>query len=229
MPEAPAGGRPQRLYGRRKGRPLSPRQRELLTGFLPTIALPGDDPFDPAGLFAGARALWLEVGFGTGEHLAHQAATHPEIGFIGCEPYVSGVAALLGRLERAGLGNVRVYPDDARHVLVRLVPGSLARVDLLFPDPWPKLRHHKRRFVGRANLDVVARALRPGGLFRFASDDADYAAAALAEILGHGAFAWDARGAADWRRPADAGPLSRCEAKAAAAGRPAIYLTFRRR
>lgn len=150
------------------------------------------------------------------------------MGFIGCEPYIAGVAALLARLETRGLGNVRVYPDDARHVLARLGPRSLARVDLLFPDPWPKSRHHKRRFVGRANLDLVARALVPGGTVRVASDDTDYVGAALATILGHRAFAWDAQACADWRRPADAGPLSRCEAKAARAGRPTAYLTFRR-
>jgi tRNA (guanine-N7-)-methyltransferase len=194
---------------------------------LPRIAVP-DGPLDPRTLFPSAREVWLEIGFGAGEHLAHQAARNPDIGLIGCEPYIAGVAACLARIVDAGLGNVRIHADDARALLPRLTPASLARIDLLFPDPWPKPRHRKRRLVDRANLDLIARCLAPGGLFRFATDDPDYAARTLALASRHGAFAWEAAGPADWRRPADAGPLSRCEAKAGSAGRPTVYLAFRR-
>ena len=194
------------------------------------MPLQGAGPLEPAALFDPRPAeVWLEVGFGAGEHLAHQAARHPHVGLIGAEPYVNGVARLLARIADAGLANVRIHPDDARPLLARLAEGSLARVFVLFPDPWPKARHRKRRLVTPEGLDVFARLLADGGTMHVASDHAPYLADALAAGLAHPAFAWRAERAADWARPADAGPLSRCEAKAAKAGRPAAYLTFVRR
>ncbi len=199
---------------------------------LPRLAvrLPATPPLDPTTLFGPApRACWLEIGFGAGEHLVWQASHHPEIGLIGCEPFVNGVATALARLEASGLGNVRLWPEPAAPLLDALADASLARVFVLFPDPWPKLRHHKRRFIQRANLDRLARLLVDGGELRVATDDPDYRRWILAEILGHGGFAWLARRPADWRdRPGD-WPPTRYEAKARAAGRPPVYLRFARR
>lgn len=210
------------------GRALSMRQRRLLDDVLPRLAVPEGGSLNPNRLFHAAREVRLEIGFGTGEHLAHQVLAHPDIGFIGCEPFIAGVAALLARLGPSPPRNVLVYPDDARTLLARTRPGAFAAIVLLFPDPWPKLRHRKRRFINRTSLDLVAAALAPGGWFHVATDDPDYAVQILAEVPRHGAFAWAAESAAAWRRPSDAGPLSRCEVKARAAGRPAIYLAFRR-
>lgn len=192
--------------------------------------MPGTGPLDPAALFdPPPSAVWLEIGFGAGEHLAHQAQRHPEVGLIGCEPYVNGVARLLARVEDAGLANVRVHPDDARPMLARLPDGCIARLFVLFPDPWPKARHGKRRLVTREGLDVFARLLADEGTLHVASDVEPYLTDALAAGLAHPAFAWRAERAADWARPADMGPPSRCEAKALAAGRRPAYLTFVRR
>ncbi len=220
------------FYGRRLGRPLRPGRQALMDGLLPRLrfGLPPDGRLDPAALFARPPAsLWLEIGFGGGEHLAAQAARHPEIGFIGSEVFVNGVAALLGLVDRAGLGNVRIWPDDARPLIDALPDSCLARVFLLFPDPWPKRRHAFRRFIGPANLDRLARVMAPGAELRVASDDAGYVAWTLAQVRRHPAFRWTARRADDWRRPpADWAP-TRYEAKAVAAGRRPAYLCFRRR
>jgi tRNA (guanine-N7-)-methyltransferase len=224
---------PDRLihsYGRRRGRKLKPGRAALLDEGLPRLRIelpPGDAPLDPATLFATRpRAVWLEIGFGAGEHLAAQAAAHPEVGLIGCEPYVNGVVALLARLEARGLGNVRLWPDDARPLLERLAPGSLARVFALFPDPWPKRRHRKRRLVQAPFLDLVARALAPGAELRLATDDPDYAAWMLERVPVRPDFRWTAARADDWRtRPADQAETG-YEAWARAEGRRPVFLTF---
>ena len=173
-------------------------------------------------------AYWLEIGFGAGEHLAHQAAVHPDIGMIGCEPYINGVAALVAEIEGRDLGNLRIWPDDARLILPHLPDAAFARVFLLYPDPWPKARHHKRRFVNADNLRQVARVMADGAEFRFASDHMDYVRWTLEAARREPALEWTARGPADWRnRPAD-GIETRYEAKSLT-GAQGVYLAFRRR
>ncbi|HEX5079879.1 MAG TPA: tRNA (guanosine(46)-N7)-methyltransferase TrmB [Geminicoccaceae bacterium] len=179
-------------------------------------------------MFPDRRPLWLEIGFGGGEHLAAQAAAHPDRGLIGCEPYVSGVARLLALAEAQDLANLRIVVDDARLLLEALPDGCLERIFVLFPDPWPKARHHKRRIVNAASAAQFARLLQPGGELRLATDDMDYARAMLLALLPVPRLAWLARGAADWRtRPPD-WPPTRYEEKARNAGRPCVYLRFRR-
>lgn len=223
----------RRLYGRRKGHPLRATRQAALDDGLPRfqVALPpAGESLDPAGLFTRPpEAVWLEIGFGGGEHLAALAEAHPGIGFLGCEPFVNGLAGFLLRAQALGLDNVRVLGDDARLLLAALPEASLGRAFLLFPDPWPKSRHHKRRFVQADSLDLLARALADGAEFRVASDIMDYVAWTLRQVQTHAAFRWLAEGPEDWRRrPAD-WPPSRYEEKALAAGRRPAYLRFQRR
>ena len=230
------GGRRRILYGRRRGRRLRPGREALLAELLPRLAIDvpaeADVPLDPGALFAGGfvpEDVWLEIGFGAGEHLAAQALNHPEIGFIGCEPYINGVASLLREIERHGLDNIRVLMDDARALIERLEPASIGRVDILFPDPWPKKRHHKRRFILPANLDALASVLKDEGEFRFASDDAGYVRWTLEHVLDHADFVWLARGPRSWRqRPAGSIP-TRYEGNAADRDRACVFLEFQRR
>lgn len=240
-------GPPRRvLHGRRIGRPMRAGRKRLLAELLPRVrvALPeapaGPGALDPAALFAGSpvfagghavklRDIWFEVGFGAGEHLCAQAREHPDVGLIGCEPFLNGVGAALGHVEADRLENVRLHADDARAVLECLPDGALGRVFVLFPDPWPKARHAKRRFVSPANLDLLARVMAAGAELRVASDDKGYIRWALATALAHPAFEWTAERAADWReRPADQ-PPTRYEEKARAKGIRPVFLTFRRR
>ncbi len=183
---------------------------------------------DPATLFPGQRRLWLEIGFGGGEHLAAQAATHPDCGLIGCEPYITGVARLLAEAERLGLANLRIVVDDARLLLDALPDGCLERIFVLFPDPWPKTRHHKRRIVNPATAAQFARVLLPGGELRLATDDMDYARAMLLALLPVRALAWQARAPSDWRVPPPDWTATRYQDKAHQAGRPCVYLRFER-
>jgi tRNA (guanine-N7-)-methyltransferase len=194
------------------------------------VALPETGPLDPASLFAvPPDRVWLEIGFGGGEHLAAQAAAHPRTGFIGAEVFENGVAKLLAQLAERDLANVRLYPDDARLLVAALAAASLERVFILFPDPWPKQRHHKRRIVSAAMLDELARTMRDGAELRLATDDPDYLAWMLERATAHPAFEWLARGPGDWReRPPD-WPPTRYEEKARAAGRQPAFLRFRRR
>ena len=219
------------IYGRRKGHRLRPGRQRLLDQALPELQLdlPESGPLDPAGLFARRpERLWLEIGFGGGEHLAAQAAAHPEIGLIGCEPFISGVARLLSLIQGQGLTNVRLFTDDARLLLQALPAGCLERIFVLFPDPWPKTRHHKRRIVNAATAAEFARLLQAGGEVRLATDDMSYARAMLLALRGHAALHWQAERPKDWReRPPD-WPLTRYESKALAAGRMCVYLRFRR-
>ena len=189
----------------------------------------GPAPLDPAALFGDDRPVWLEIGFGGGEHLAWQAAAHPEVGLIGAEPYLNGVAAMLAHIEADGLANVRLWPDDARLLLDRLPPASLSRAFILFPDPWRKSRHAERRFVSRAMLDRMAVLLRPGAELRLATDDPRYRHWMLEAVLHHPAFDWMAAGPDDWRRRPDDWPQTRYEAKALAAGRAPLFLRLVRR
>jgi tRNA (guanine-N7-)-methyltransferase len=219
------------IYGRRKGHRLRPGRQRLLDEVLPKLQanLPERGLLDPASLFAHRpRRVWLEIGFGGGEHLAAQAAAHPQIGLIGCEPFIGGVARLLWLIQAHGLTNIRLFTDDARLLMQALPGGSLERIFVLFPDPWPKTRHHKRRIVNPATAAEFARLLQPGGEVRLATDDMGYARAMLLALRGHPALQWQASRPTDWReRPPD-WPMTRYEGKALAAGRACVYLRFRR-
>ncbi|HEX6103369.1 MAG TPA: tRNA (guanine(46)-N(7))-methyltransferase TrmB [Alphaproteobacteria bacterium] len=220
------------LYGRRRGRRLRAGQQALLSELLPKLRIelpPPGGHLDPTALFPDAREVWLEIGFGGGEHLAWQAARHPKIGFIGAEFFLNGVAGLLGHLARGGIGNVRIHPDDARPLLKALPDRSIGRAFLLFPDPWPKARHARRRFVGPENLAELARILKAGAELRIASDDPGYVAWALEHLTRSPDFQWLARGPLDWRVRPDDWPPTRYEEKASKAGRRPAYLRFRRR
>jgi tRNA (guanine-N7-)-methyltransferase len=219
------------LYGRRKGPKLSAHQAGLFESLLPQISLTPQAGFDPKTCFSPSTVgeVWLEIGFGAGEHLAAQAAANPEIGLIGIEPYIAGMAKLLARIAAQQLHNVRVYQQDARDIIDALPSASVGRVFILFPDPWPKKRHHKRRFISVETLDRLARVLRRGAELRFASDDRGYLVWALERLTTHACFDWLAECPDDWRtRPAD-WPETRYEAKARKADRTCTYLRFVRR
>lgn len=210
---------------------MKPAQRRLLASALDEVRidLEGRDRLEPAELFPPATPLWLEIGFGGGEHLVEMAARHPETGFIGCEPFLTGVAKVLGARAERGLDNIRIVVDDARVLLDLLPARSLQRIYVLFPDPWPKTRHHKRRIVNPATVAAFARVLQSGGELRLASDDMAYASVMLETVLREPGFIWLAERARDWRcRPPDQ-IATRYEMKAARAGRPSRYLCFRRR
>lgn len=219
------------FHGRRKGRKLRAGQQRLIDELLPRLAveLPESGELALAPLFSAAREIWVEIGFGAGEHLAWQAERNPDVGILGSEVFHNGVARLLAHAAERGLENIRIYPEDARALLELLPSASISRAFLLFPDPWPKLRHAKRRFVGRSNLDRLARVMRPGAELRMATDDPGQLRWMLEQTLAHPAFEWLAAGPADWRtRPAD-WPATRYEEKALAEGLRAAYLRFRRR
>jgi len=194
---------PIRSFGRIRSRPVKARQAALLETLLPRIATP-KSAFDPRTLAPGAREVWLEIGFGGGEHLAGQAARHADVLFLGAEPFVNGVASALRHIDELHLTNVRLHAGDGRELMAALPAASLQRLFLLFPDPWPKTRHHKRRLVGPAFVEAAARLLGRGARLRFATDWADYANWTLQCFLAGGAFDWTAEAADDWRlAPAD--------------------------
>ena len=230
MPERRDGLR-RHIYGRRKGKKLRAGQDRLVRELLPTIRVPLSDApvaapetwFEPR-----PQATWLEIGFGGGEHLFARASAHPDIGFIGCEPFINGVAKLLSAISSAGTGNVRIHDGDARDLLEALPASCIDRVFLLYPDPWPKARHHKRRFISPDTLDQLARIMRPGSEILFASDIAGYVRWTLAHMRRHGDFRWKAERPADWRSPPRDWPGTRYEDKALAEGRSPAYLTFER-
>jgi tRNA (guanine-N7-)-methyltransferase len=198
-----------------------------LESLLPRLALTPNPGRDPRLYFsANVVEVWLEIGFGAGEHLAWQADANPEMGLIGAEPYVAGMAKLLARIADKDHRNIRLYTEDAREVLAALPDASLARVFILFPDPWPKTRHHKRRFIQMTMLDELARVMKQGAELRFATDDAGYLVWTLQRLTAHPQFSWLAQSAEDWRvRPAD-WPETRYEAKALRSGRSCTYLRF---
>ncbi len=225
--------RPRRaFFGRRKGHALRPQQAALFEALLPRLALDLDAAasHNLATLFApGIEAVRLEIGFGGGEHLIAEAERAPQTGFICVEPFVNGMAKALAAIRARGLANIRLHFGDAILLLDWLPARSLARVDLIYPDPWPKRRHWKRRFVQDATLAQIARILRPGGEFRFVTDWPDYAAWTLARLLRASDFEWTAERADDWRRPWPTFTSTRYEAKAKREGRVPCYLIFRRR
>ncbi len=197
---------------------------------MPTGSASAPTAIDPAAAFGSTITdLWLEIGFGAGEHLAAQAAAHPEIGLIGCEPYVNGVAALLSRIDAVGLTNIRIVADDARPLLAALPAACLGRVFILFPDPWPKRRHHKRRLISTRALAELARVMKDDAELRLATDHREYARWMLRHLLADPDFFWTARCPRDWREAPPDWPETRYQIKAAAAGRPAMFLRFRRR
>jgi tRNA (guanine-N7-)-methyltransferase len=223
----PGGG----FFGRRKGKKLRPAQSERLERLLPKLALDrtAPPPADPAALFdVPVDAVRLEIGFGGAEHLLYEADAHPGAGFIGVEPFVNGMAKALAGIEARGLQNVRLSDADAAELLDWLPAGSLGGIDLLYPDPWPKRRHWKRRFVSDANVARLARALAPGGVFRFATDIDSYVEWTLMHLARSRDFVWTAGRADDWWKPWHGWPGTRYEAKAGRAGRRPIYLVYRR-
>jgi len=191
---------PLRSFGRLKSRPIKPRQAALMETRLPSLRVPAG-PVDLAGLEPDAREAWLEIGFGGGEHMAAQAARAPDVLILGAEPFVNGVASAVRHIDEQGLGNVRLHDGDVRELIARLPDAGLARVFILFPDPWPKTRQQKRRLVQPELVAELARVLRPGGRLRFASDVASYVDQALERFISHPAFAWTAERADDWRVP----------------------------
>ncbi len=220
-----------RSYGRRRARPPSPRQQALWRDVLPRVAVPADAPAlaDLPALFpAPVREVWLEIGFGGGAHLVWQAKAHPDVGFLGCEPFEDGVIKVLSAIKVDGLTNVRLLAGDARPLLRLLPQAGIGRVFILFPDPWPKKRHHKRRLLSAATLDEIARILKPGGELRLATDAGEYACAMLQAALRNEALTWTARGPQDWRRRPPDWPQTRYEAKAVAAGRCCYFFRFER-
>jgi len=219
------------FFGRRKGKPLSPRREALMETELPRLALDltKSAPQDLSTLFeAPVENICLEVGFGGGEHLLHRARSMPKTGFIGIEPFVGSMAKAVTAVVEEGLLNVRLYDDDAVNVLDWLPEASLDLAYQLYPDPWPKKRHWKRRFINEQNLDRYARALKPGCEFRFASDIDTYIDWTLRHCRDHASFDWAAETASDWKTPWAGWPGTRYEAKAFREGRIGRYLTFKR-
>lgn len=219
------------FFGRRKAKALKPRQqvlfRELLPKLLVDISRPA--PHNLSELFSKSTEHFrLEIGFGGGEHLIHEAIQSPETGFFGVEPFVNGMAKALSAIDETPLHNIRLFDEDAARLLDWLPPGQISRIDLLYPDPWPKRRHWKRRFVSPANLDRIARLLKPGGEFRFASDIAHYVNWTLVQCRAHRHFEWTAQKAGDWNEPWEGWPGTRYEAKAIREGRRPAYLIFRK-
>jgi tRNA (guanine-N7-)-methyltransferase len=219
------------FFGRRKGHTLKPRQAALFETLLPQLALDlgVPAPSDLTTLFGDVGAVHLESGFGGGEHLVADAEHNPRIGFIGIEPFINGMAKALAAIDERGLANIRLHHGDAIEVLRWLPDASLARFNLLYPDPWPKRRHWKRRFVQPDRLAQIARIVRPGGEFRFVTDWPDYAAWTLRHVSQMPDFEWTAERADDWRLPWPGFTATRYEAKAKRAGRVPCYLIFRRR
>jgi tRNA (guanine-N7-)-methyltransferase len=224
MAEAPP---PIRTFGRIRSRPVKARRAALLETLLPKIATP-QVPFDPLALAPGAREVWLEIGFGGGEHLAAQAARRPDVLLLGAEPFVNGVAGALRHIDELHLTNVRLHAGDARDLMAVLPPESVQRLFLLFPDPWPKTRHHKRRLVAPAFIEEAARILVSGARLRFATDWADYANWTLARFLRSDSFRWTAESADDWRAPPADHVATRYEEKRLGDCAP-VWLEFERR
>src|ERR1044071_2477166 len=220
------------FFGRRKGHALKPRQAALFGTLLPRLALDLDKtaPSDLATLFPHAvEAVRLEIGFGGGEHMIAEAQRNPRTGFVGVEPFLNGMAKALASIADNNLANIRLHFGDAILLLDWLPAASLTRLDLIYPDPWPKRRHWKRRVVQDSTVASIARVLEPGGTFRFATDWPDYAAWTLRHLMRSTDLDWTAERADDWRKPWDGFTSTRYEAKARRAGRTPCYLIFRKR
>lgn len=230
----PSGAPWRNFYGRFKGKGLRDSQQKYLDEDLAALSPgavtweenPDRSELDLGEMFPG-KDVWLEVGFGGGEHMVHQAASNRDVGIIGCEPYINGVAMLLGKIRDAEVDNVKVHPGDARDMMDVLPAQSISKAFLLYPDPWPKKRHHRRRFVTQEHLQPLAEVLKPGAIFRVATDIPDYVRQTLQEVPKAG-FEWLAEGPTDWRQPWEDWISTRYEQKALREGRTPHYLTFRR-
>ncbi len=217
-----------RTFGRAKGRPLSARQQGLIDALLPHLEVPDENPgaLNPMELFDPApKEIWLEIGFGGGEHLIAQAERRPDVGFIAAEPFNEGMAKALVGIEEKNLSNIRLHMGDAREIVSRLKDASIARAFILFADPWPKVRHHKRRLIQEDFIAELARVIRPGGGLRLATDWADYAEWMLERLLRDRRFEWSARQAADWRTPPADHVTTRYETKKLG-DMPPVFLDF---
>ena len=235
--EKHVSGAPRRnFYGRIKGKSLQKSQERYMAEDLEALKPKGvtwlDNPdrnsVHPDQWFEGNREIWLEIGFGGGEHLVHQAVLNPNVGIIGCEPYINGVAMLLGKIRSAKVNNVMVHPGDARDMMDVLPKETISRAFLLYPDPWPKSRHHRRRFVTPEHLEPLASCLKSGAIFRVATDIEDYVRQTLEEVHLNGNFEWLAECASDWQQPWDDWISTRYELKALREDRTPHYLTFRK-
>ena len=230
----PSGAPWRNFYGRFRGKTIRPAQNDYLENDLDGLACgpigwdenPDRNPIDVEKYF-GKPEIWLEIGFGGGEHLVHMAKTYPHVGIIGCEPFVNGVAMLLGKIRKAGVTNLAVHPGDARDLFDVLPAGTLTKVFLNYPDPWPKKRHHRRRFVTQEHLQPLFEVMAPDAELRVATDIKDYVRQTLEEVPKAG-FEWLAVGPDDWRRPWGDWLSTRYEQKALREGRTPHYLTFRR-
>lgn len=231
-PDAPF----RNFYGRRSGKTLRQVQKDDLDKRLDPVTLKGVDwfenpertPLDLPALFPGKSDLWLEIGFGGGEHLVAQTAANPDIGFIGAEPFINGVAMLLAKIKATKTDNLWIHPGDVRDLFDVLPKASVGRTFLLYPDPWPKARHHRRRFVTPEFLDPLAEVMKPGAILRVATDIEDYVRQTLQEVERHAAFDWQVSGPDDWRKPWSDWTSTRYEQKALREDRTPHYLTFRR-
>ena len=219
----------RRLYGRRTGHKLRVGQSALVENRLPELSVPATGDLDTMRLFGDERPLWLEIGFGRGEHMAAQAAANPHVGIIGAEPFLDGVVGALLEIETHGLTNIRLHNGDALDVIDRLPDASLDKLFLLHPDPWPKFRHSKRRFVNPGPLALVARVLKPGGEFRIGTDHPVYCRWALAQMQASPDFDWEVNAPEDWQLRGDDWPQTRYEAKARRLGHEVWYFRYRRR
>ena len=236
MPEREDGAPWRNFYGRRHGKTLRASQVELLERVLPSLAPAGvawDDnpartPVDFAAMISGAKEAWLEIGFGGGEHLIAMARANPGVAVIGCEPFINGVAMCLIAHENEGLENVRIHAGDAREIFDVAPDDAFSRIFVNYPDPWPKSRHHKRRFIGAGNLPHLSRVAAKGARFHIASDIPDYIRHSLEAVARHPEFTWTAESPRDWREPWSDWPGTRYEAKALREGRAPCYLTFER-
>ena len=216
------------FYGRRKGHALSLRRQKLLETFLPELLIDAEQSgyIDLPLMFNKIGEVWLEIGFGAGEHLAAQASVYPNVNFIGCEPYINGVARLLTEIKKRSLTNIRIYDNDARFLIEKLGPASIDRVFILFPDPWPKKRHNRRRFINFENLNELSRVMKKNAELRFATDDMNLVRWTLNMFQGHPKFKWLVVGPHDWEnRFVDSVP-TRYEKKALKLGKRCIYLKF---
>lgn len=220
-----------RSYGRRRTKGLRPLRAGALEGVLPQVTITlqeGTEPIDPKSFFGDSpKEVWFEIGFGNGEHLLQLALNNPDIGFIGCEPFINGVSALCVGIKQNNVKNIRIWSEDARLLMARLKAHSLDRLFLLHPDPWPKTRHHKRRFVQTDTLDQIATLLKPGAEFRMATDHPELAVWLLEKTYFHPAFTWLATCAGDWRQPPADWPETRYGQKGLKQGRPPVYFRFR--
>ena len=222
--EGPAPARA--LFGRSRGKSLRAGQKDLLAEALPLFSMAMEDLAEGRAFSRTPREVWLEIGFGAGEHLVEQAKANRDVGVIGCEPFLNGIVATLAALRREDISNALLRRGDAQAVVEAAPDSFFSRVFVLYPDPWPKRRHHKRRLITGGVIDSLARVMRPGAELRFATDIDDYAGWTLARFLASPHFCWAAAQAEDWRRPWPQWRPTRYEAKARSEGRRSVYLTF---